>query len=322
MNIWNSVRLFFSSLFQGLASADDIIQGQATDDGSKTIGVHQVKDVHRVAPALLRGEVTKEVAELRYRDYLVSERARMSDNDKDDMSWEDYIKSFNVKTNYKFSAMNHVICSSITDSSSIHTQPSYTLNFKYSDSVKFCLEKYCESFAVDGCTVVLRFNMKPNRNVVTSKAFCNYLSKRIFGNLNVERNEYSIIPEMGFTTYKISSVPNYLKFVFKNLKLTNIEINENKSEFLLTYVADWYTVENLIEKYRVDELEEKYSLKEKKNLPYETEILDTEGYVCEICKTPMINESEGKFNKSICGKFCCTNCCCKELMKQENQKES
>lgn len=314
MNIWNNIRLFFSSLFQGLASADDVIQGHINDDSEKTIGIHQVKDIHRVAPALLRGEVTKEVAELRYRDYLVSEASRHYDKYGNLTTYGLYYT--NEGNNYKFTGVNHEICASITDSN-VFTQSSYTLKITYEDSVKFLLEKYCDNFSVDKNFITLRFSTLPNRNVITSKAFCNYLKTEMMN--NSLGGTYSRLKEIKFVSYKISSIPNYLEFKFEDLILTEVFFDDEKHECVMKYSANFYTVEDLTKKYVVDELKDKYSNKEAKYLPQES--FNVEYKLCEICGSPMLMEAEGKMNQEICGKFCCTSCCCDELMKKENIKE-
>ena len=84
----NKIRLFFYSLFYGLKGTEDIVFHQTgiNGDGGTSI-IKEVED-KRVSKALLKGEVTQEVEELRYRTYLV---------DKESKTFEYYAPTLAIK---------------------------------------------------------------------------------------------------------------------------------------------------------------------------------------------------------------------------------
>ena len=312
MSFLSKIKLWIHSLFWGLSDADKIIQGQDDEPNEKTIGIHQVKDTQRVSHALLRGEVTKNVAELRYRDYLVSENSRNYHVNGDEaFSTNENILVKERKIPKKFGGINHEIYGGIVDSEEPNK---HTLKFEYNDSIKFPLDKFCTHFLVEENFISLYFSMIPNRNISTSKAFANYLDKLLVtSNFN---SEYNTLKSISFVTYKISAIANYIKFTFTDLLLS--EVSTINDEFVLKYRYANKEIENLLEKYTSEELKEKYKSKEEKHLPTDINIFDIEN-TCEVCNKPIAAE-EGMLNKNIVGKFCCTDCLTKILIEKQNNE--
>lgn len=315
MNFLNKIKIWFNALMYGLSDADKLIQGQVTDVNERHISINQLKDNQRVSHALLKGELTKEVRDLRYRDYLVAENSRRY-NVQGDNAFSDRISILDEKNSIpkRFSGLNHEICASIQETVDVDVPSSYTLKFIYANSVKFLLEKYCSHFSVDENYITFYFSAIPNRNVVTSKAFCNHLNSMVV-DFNKMGGEYSEIKEVWFVSYKITAVPNYTKFNFFDLKINSIQINNN--EFLIRYKYSNRKVENLLDKYAIEDLKEKYQVKAEKYIPNS----DIETYSiqnkCECCGRE-ITYNEGKMNQAIVNKFCCGECLTKELIKTKD----
>lgn len=314
MSFLTNIKIWIHSLFHGMSDANDLIQGQSIDIADKQIGVHQNKNTtQRVSPALLRGEVTKEVVDLRYRDYMVSEGSRYY-NANGEKTINNGILNIPNNIPTKFSGLNHEICNSIQESK-VDSSCKHTLKFEYTENVKYQLDKYCEHFSVDGDYITLYFNAIPNRNIITSKAFCNYINKLItsekFG------GEYLHLSEIWFVTYKITKVPNYTKFRFLDLVLSEAKINKN--ELILKYKASYVKTENLLEKYTSEDLKKKYEVKAEKHLQEDLVVFDIQNR-CEVCGKEIPME-DGIMNKSVIGKFCCGECLVSELIKMKNQLE-
>ena len=72
---FNSIKNIFHNFFWGLKTADEIILQQNDSSVPGSAIVQEVND-KRVSKALLKGEVTQEVEELRYRTYLVDREAK------------------------------------------------------------------------------------------------------------------------------------------------------------------------------------------------------------------------------------------------------
>ena len=72
--IWTKIKYFFNSFFYGMAAADKAIMSSNSDSENIVIN-KEVKD-ERISKALLRGELTQEVQELRYRTYKVDRESK------------------------------------------------------------------------------------------------------------------------------------------------------------------------------------------------------------------------------------------------------
>lgn len=309
--IYNDVRLFFASLFQGLGSADKMILSNNGDPLDSTMGIHQVKDTQRVAQNLLKGEVTQEVKELRYRDYLVSENSRNFEvhGDKATKTKKNSNSVFSCK---KIKGENHTLYNGIND---FDKKTSHTIKIEYENLPKFDLTSYCTHFYIDleNNQVNLFFNKFPNKNINTSKAFLNHIERSMVS--SIFGGDYNTLTSLCFVSYKISTLKNYLKFTFNNLILN--KCSENSHEIILTYNFEQYKCEDLTEKYKVESLDEKYKNKEPKYLPNNIEIFDES--VCSECGK-VINESEGNMHSILINKFCCSDCYAKLLMEKNNDK--
>lgn len=297
MSILREVRLFFANLFSGLNKADSIIIGQNSDDDGKLISVQQTKDTQRVAQHLLKGEITQEVKELRYRDYLVSEQSRNYM-----IHGDEAVKGHRSDQipNY-FGALNHQICSGINEK---NEKEEYTLNFEYEDIPKFRLNKYCTQFYVDlkNNVINLYFNLLPNKDIATNKAFLNYIEKSILS--PKLGGEFSSLNKIWFVSYKITALQNYLKFIFNELAL--MEIKRDDKNLILNYRFKTYEVQDLIGEFKVEELEKKYKTNAPKKLPT-TDIEYNTFTKCKICGK-IISETEAKLSKEVCGEECCSEC--------------
>ena len=90
--ITNNIKLFFYDLLYGMKATEDVVFHQSgSGDGDGTSISKQVEDT-RVSKALLKGEVTQEVEELRYRTYLV---------DKESKCFEYYAPTLAIKKTHK-----------------------------------------------------------------------------------------------------------------------------------------------------------------------------------------------------------------------------
>ena len=312
MNILNNIKLWFTSVFYGLSAGDDLLRGQNVENDSHAISINQEKDIHRVAPALLNGEITQEVVDLRYRDYTVAENSRNFQVVNGDNAHKVRAEITNIPP--IFSGVNHMLYGGMQDT--LDEKESFTLKIEYNNSVRFLLEKYCDHFSINGKEISLYFLAKPNRNLITSKPFCTYAS-RLMTNSTLG-GEYNKLAKIWFVSYKISAVPNYVKFEFNNLIITNIQIENDELKF--TFVAESVNIDDLTSKYVSESLREKYKAKAPKHIPNEIVVEEVQN-VCEICGKEILS-SEGMMNKSINNKFCCTDCLCKELIKKQENENS
>lgn len=317
----NKLKRYFLNLWyglpHGLKSAGDVILGSADQD---TIGtsISQETANERVAKHLLKGEVTQEVEELRYRTYRVANEAenyKYIGNGiaiKEDKK-EEYA---NNKKRHKFSQENENICQSVLDSLKqvgSYGFEKYRFEIEYESLVRFKLEKFATKVDVNIndeiglIETTLHFNTEPNPYDATSKPFINEISKLlgVENEYEINRNEIaSTIKNLSFSTYKAENEENFVSYCFVNgAKFKKIE--QKGYEFLMTLEWNEYmrVPLNLEAKYYSKSMAKKYENKEKKDTPLEMVTAERKRY-CSICGKEMstydadIQEASGQ--KPIC----------------------
>lgn len=316
----NRIKQFFIKVFYGLPfglkGADTEIMGSGENDDVGTSINQEVSD-ERVAKHLLKGEVTQEVEELRYRTYKVADESKKYKYIGNGVTIKEEVEEKQVeKTRFKFTQDNENICESVLDtlkqvgSYGIET---YRFEIDYGEFVRFKVEKYATKVDVNineksgVIETTLHFNSEPNPYDKVSKPFINELEK-LLGTPSkhlVESNEIaSSIKNFSFCTYKASNEDDFVTYSFinggkfKSLKLENYE-------YLLTLKWDEYIrlPLNLEAKYYSKSMAEKYKKKEKKNVEVTLTNVERKRY-CSVCGKEMsvydadIQEADG--HKPVC----------------------
>ena len=75
-NIRKTLKSIWLGFFVGMKNTEDATLHQTGLDGGAEVGAHQEVNEHRVSKALLKGELTQEVKELRHRTYAVDREAK------------------------------------------------------------------------------------------------------------------------------------------------------------------------------------------------------------------------------------------------------
>lgn len=288
----------------GMKAAGDQILGSGGADGNDTTISQEVKD-HRVGKHLLKGEVTQEVEELRYRTYKVSNEAEKYKYLGNGVAIKDNVpevKSTEVHK-IKFSQENGIICSSVLEELK-HVDDygidKYRLEMMYNSTVRFKLEQFATMIDVHidtgqkGESVIiettLHFEKQPNPYNAKSKPFINELSKlkEIKNEHESKRNEItSSLLTISFTTYKAKGEADFVNYSFVNeAKFERFE--ETEHEYLLTFSWDGYIrlPLDLESKYYSKEMDEKYRRKERKDTPIEMVNSERKAY-CSVCGKEM-----------------------------------
>lgn len=285
--VFEKLKNLFALLPFGLRGADTEIMGAGgSTDGVGTEIQQQVSD-ERVAKHLLKGEVTKEVEELRYRTYKVE---RESDK-------YGYIgaglaakKESNVnKGVIKFSQENKLICEDILSELSRidnYGVERYSVTIEYAFPVRIKLQEFLLSVDVlikegEQAITTLHFSDIMNPSMVRSKPFVNELEKlcQLFENndtYGLSRNDYaSSVTALHFVTFNATNdQPNLVSYSFLSPEL--IGVHHENGEYKIVYQWDSNNVIDLTEKFYNAELESKYKNKEKKNIKEELEIKDSD----------------------------------------------
>lgn len=290
MNNNRFVRFFKNLLYSlpfGLKGADTEIMGSGESDTLGTELNQQVND-KRVAKHLLKGEVTKEVEELRYRTYKV-------DRESKNYTYVGHGNAIKVekkndnKRVVKFSQENKLICNDIlTELNRVngYSTEKYLINITYDNPVRIRIEPFIKTIDVlieDGkkAKTTMHFDDIANQQVFSSKPFVQDLEKLETAFKNKDEyglsrfDLYSSIVELGFTTYKATDkTPDIVTYTF--VTPTLIDVKHDNGEYKITHEWEIHGIVDLTGKFFNAGLEEKYKKKAKKDIQYDMTTKDVE----------------------------------------------
>lgn len=301
-------KILYSLPFGMKAGNDEIMTSKASSN-SDNVGVHQVIENENLGEKLLKNEVTQEVEELRYRTYQV---------EKESEDWEYIGEGIVVKKNkdanqyIKFTQDNDVICEDVLDGlkqvGKYGNVEKYRVKIHNDDFTRFRLEQFIKSVDVDlggdDLNVKLHFSKYSDKLAPKTRIFINELKNIFDGKIDMFKHEFNNIKNLSFTTYKAVNENNYITYNFYNL--TFFQIEENKHEYLMTYYVDYYTRDNIIEKYKSDSMKKKYDNKEKKTLTLDFNKQNRKRY-CSRCGRE-ISVYDGDITEHDFGVALCQKC--------------
>ena len=317
----NKIRKYLLNLWYGLpfglkAAGDEIMGSNGTSSNDTNIS-QEVSD-ERVAKHLLKGEVTQEVEELRYRTYKVeneSKNYKYLGNGIAVKEGDSNNKKEN-KTKFKFSQDNQNICETVLDGLKQvgnYGIEKYRFEIDYNSFVRYKVEKFATKIDVDineevgKIETTLHFSTEPNPYDAASMPFINEL-KKLFDVKNeyqASRNEIaSSIMNIAFTTYKAYNEDDFVNYCFINgAKFKSFK--QEGYEYLLTFEWNEYmrVPLDLESKYYSKSMAEKYEKKERKNVDISMVQGERKRY-CSVCGKEMsvydadIQEADG--HEPIC----------------------
>ena len=306
---------FYYGLPFGLKAAGDEIMGGGEADQAGTEINQQVSD-KRVAKHLLKGEVTQEVEELRYRTYRVANESENYKYIGNGVAVKQEKEKSKDKTRFKFSQENENICESVLNTMNQlgnYGTEKYRFEIDYNSFVRFKVEKFAKKVDVDidektgKIETTLHFNTEPDPYDAASMPFINELKKLLDAKSEYEisRNEIATsIYNFSFTTYKAYNEDDLVSYSFiKGGKFK--EFKKEGYEYLLTLTWNEYLrlPLDLESKYYSKSMAEKYARKEKKDVAPEMVNTERKRY-CSVCGKEMsvydadIQEADG--HKPIC----------------------
>lgn len=306
---------FYYGLPFGLKAAGDEIMGGGEADQAGTEINQQVTD-KRVAKHLLKGEVTQEVEELRYRTYRVANESENYKYIGNGVAVKQEREKLKDKTRFKFSQENENICESVLSTMNQlgnYGTEKYRFEIDYNSFVRFKVDKFAKKVDVDidektgKIETTLHFNTEPDPYDAASMPFINELKKllNVKSEYEISRNEIATsIYNFSFTTYKAYNEDDLVSYSFiKGGKFK--EFKQEGYEYLLTLTWDEYLrlPLDLESKYYSKSMAEKYAKKERKDVAPEMVNTERKRY-CSICGREMsvydadIQEADG--HKPIC----------------------
>ena len=316
----NKIKRFFTNLWYSLPFAmkagDAEIFGSA-DGCVADMSIHQEVNDQRVAKHLLKGEVTQEVEELRYRTYKVSEEAENFQYIGNGISIKGEKKS-DKKNVHKFIQENELLVSSVLEEMNrvgSYGTENYRFEITYKDYPRFKIEQFATQADVDiddrigKIETTFHFSAKPNPYEMKSKPFITEVSKMesIKSDIEAERNELaSNMDTFSFVTYKAHGEDGLVTYAFKGAKFK--EFKKTDLDIMVTYSWDEYTrvPQNLSVKYYSKSMAEKYEKNAPKEVVHELVESNRKRY-CEVCGKE-INEYDGDILESLGEKVICNDC--------------
>lgn len=279
------------------------------------VGVNQQVNENRVSKALLKGEITQQVKELRYRTYKIDREAKnfeyytpllaikKSENDSKFVKYDDsdglelltiqpnkeipmniYEMMDIVNENNEIDDKNGEISANIGRLPHNHRhvieveRSGFTPRYRIEDYITMVTVKKDGEKAVLGLYV----SIYPNDKDFKSKGFVREVEKIMKNGL---RSDIIDIKSLSFITNHAYRIQDMVKFVFVNIKLRNI--TEFDGHYVLNMCADFaVNGEDMTEQFYNKEMAEKYE----KNAPRcDTAIIDpvstmnTKMYTCSCC---------------------------------------
>lgn len=284
----------------GLKGADAEIMGDGGSTATASSVTQEVSD-ERVAKHLLKGEVTSEVAELRYRTYRVADESEGYEVGSDGgfaLKKPVSDKAASDKYVYKFRQDNELLCEGVLDTLNqvgSYGTDNYRLDIRYSDFVRYRTEKYATCVDVDinnkdkFIKTTFHFSSAPNPFDAANAPFISELRKLSQCETDAARAKCELatdIASLSFCTYKATNEENFTTYTFIGGKFVGVESNDH--EFKVTYDWDSYMrlPLNLTKKYHSESMEEKYRTHEKKNATARLSDIEQVVY-CGVCGKEM-----------------------------------
>lgn len=316
----SKIKRFFTKLWYSIPyimkGGNDEIFGHGIESVDGTEITQNVTD-KRVAKHLLKGELTQEVVDLRYRTYLVSEESKKYDYIGNGVALKRQESKIDAN-NYNFSMECKVFCNTVLDAindANLEGENKYTLDIVYDNPfVNFKIQKYATYIDVKNengkVETTIHFSSYPNPYDGTSMPFINALGKlESSKNIEVELKHSdfitSIISMSFMSNNATNNFPNMHFFYLENPSFIKIEKSDN--EFLVTYSWGKFKEENLTDKFYSENMYNKYKNKEKKELL--DNVMDINKDIrCSICnkKIPLVRRNDVFEDEN--GNPICINC--------------
>ena len=301
-NVW-------TGLMFGLKNTENEVFTQLGSSHNNMISVNQEVGSHRVSKALLKGELTQEVKELRYRTYTVDREAKHYEyfsptlakkmDEKYDSKFVKFENSENlnvitiqpnernIEGIYEYECRNSVdLCALQTDTSKfIEPKKSYTLKVTRDFFPRYKIEEFTKKLVVfekeKGKSVKLDFyvSIYPDDKVFISKGFV-----REVENIrdNGVKSDILDMQSVSFTTLHAYKLDDMIQFEFNNLSFE--KVLEFDGDYILRFSADIViNGEDMIKQFYNKEMADKYANHERKERVLDLTDNFAEKYVCERC---------------------------------------
>ena len=297
--------MFFYGLFYGMKSTEDSVFHQSgLDVGENTSIIKQVEE-NRVSKALLKGEITQEVEELRYRTYKVDKESKTFEyyaptlamkRDKQDTKFLKYddrdgLELITVQPN---DSMVETVSETLEQVGGRGKRTDYRIKIKRNFVPRYKIEEYVTRLDVkklDDTHVILDMyvSIYPNDKDFKSKGFVREIEKIRDEKIKSDVLDYE---EISFITNHAYKMDDMVKFVFRNIVFR--EVVEFDGHYIVRFKAslEQNTID-LTKIYYSKTMDEKYKHKEKKDVVLNfNDYIVSNVYKCEECGKEVILDNE------------------------------
>lgn len=279
---------------------------ESVDGGGIKMGQDVNQGVHELSRALLRGELTEEVKQLRYRNYKVDREAKkykyyaptlaLKRKDRKDNKFVSYDKSdgldvITIQYNY---AISEDVLDGINqiENGGRGKKTAYKFEMKRNFVPRFRMEEFAKKVVVkrhDDSHAILDFYFSkyPERffNKSDDKSFRSKVFIHEIEHIRDEKIKSDIldIERFRFVTSHAYRQDDLMEFTFRNIRF--LEVNEFDGDYILKFMA---AIEHdgvdLTASFYNKEMDEKYKNKEKKDIVLDINgTVPVETYICADC---------------------------------------
>jgi hypothetical protein len=273
-SIKNSLKNILYAVPFGMKGANDEILAPKDSSTNDNVGIVEVKEDKSLKDALLRGEVTQEVEELRWRLYHVEEESqkyKYVGNGITDKAETDDNKTKAINIYQENEQLGDTILDTLNevgvDVKDKTYQEKYLFDIEYiNQPSRFNLPKHILSLNLTNKEVSLTFPgvssvMQPQTRQVVNEVISEMDFKEKYGMF--KRKDISClnnIKQLTFHTHNCEGDVNFVKYTLSNLEMINIE--KVAYEYIITYTVgdiervdpkDIFLSKSMEEKYKNNE---------------------------------------------------------------------
>lgn len=303
--IKRNIQIFFYSWFYGMKSTEDKMFHQTGLTNSTGSSIIKEVDNQRVSKALLKGEVTQQVEELRYRTYKVDKESKGFEyyaptlalkKDKQDTKFMKYDNSDGLEliTIQPNDILVETVGETLEQVGGRGKRTQHRIKIKRNFVPRYKIEEYITRLDVkklDESHVILDIYVSkyPNDKDFKSKGFVREIEKIRDEKIKSDILDYE---EISFITHHAYKLNDMIKFVFKNIWFR--EVREFDGHYILKFKASLkQDTLDLTKKYFSKTMEEKYKNKEKKKVVLNLfDYNQIQVYQCQECGKEIILDNE------------------------------
>lgn len=295
-------------LMYGLKITETEILTQKGSSNDKSVSINQNVDAEKMSRALLNGQETQAVKELRYRTYKIADEAEKleyitnglvipkQDRKHVYIDESEGYKTILIQNNEE---LGLGVLDELNRVNSYGEQLKYILQITRDFVPRFRIEEFTSKLVVkeiDNTHVQLDFytTIYPNEHKFSSKGFINEIYKIKDNGLKSDIIDFK---ELKFITQKAHGVRDLMEYKFDNIFFRQIDIFDGN--FVIKFKAHLKNEPvDLTKKFYNKEMDEKYNNNDKKDVIFNLSEIDKKEYICSECGKVITNYSLLNSSKS------------------------